>query len=160
MTLHISAYGRLTKSPKSISTATGTAMAACYIAIKIDPNDKNVDEVITEFCDLLAFGKVAEQLMRHDVGDSLSVMGNVKYKEYNGKRQLVIMADSLVSAKTVRPSNGSHKKPFREGNSKPKQKRPSPEAVRNAMELLNVDAMAKQSNKAGHVLPFDDEFNI
>lgn len=159
MTMQISAYGRLTKSPKSISTATGNNMAACYIAIKLEPNDKGNDEAITEFCDVLAFGKVADILMLHDVGDSVSVIGNVKYKEYQGKRQLVIMADAIMSAKTVRPNTG--KKAARpECSSKAKQIKPTVEAVRAAKQLLNNEIMAKQSEKAGHVLPFDDEIEF
>lgn len=46
------------------------------------------------------------------------------------------------------------------GEKPKKSQRPSKEAIRNALKLLQVDAMIKQSDKAGHPLPFDDEIGF
>jgi single-stranded DNA-binding protein len=58
---------------------------------------------------LLCFGKLAGELMRHFKGDLVSVSGNVQRNSYinktTGERvsQLQIIADSIISARTVRP---------------------------------------------------------
>lgn len=175
MTMQISAYGRLTKAPREINTSTGNMMVVCYLAVKVPPNDKNADEEMTEFFDVLAFGKIAETLMRHDVGDCISVIGNTKYKEYNGQRQFVIMADGIVSAKTVRPNTGkkAHKAAKSVCSSKAKQIKPTSEAVRAALEILKnaetvVPGISKsdyeeyENNRSAELaaMPFDDHINF
>ena len=57
----------------------------------------------------LAFGQVADDLARHSKGEMLSVIGRVQFNRYRPqdgatRDDLGIVADSLVSARTSRPS--------------------------------------------------------
>src|SRR5690606_2826280 len=100
-----SAYGRLGGDPKSIETRTGTAMAVANLAVEL-PDRQN--ESHTVWLGVVAFGRVAETLTRHSKGDLLSVVGRVQLNPYTDREgtereQLQIIADAIVSARTVRP---------------------------------------------------------
>lgn len=100
-----SAYGRLGGDPKSIETRTGTAMAVGQIAVEVP--DRQGDGS-TLWVGIVTFGKTADALLRHSKGDMLSVVGRVQrnaYTDRNGteREQLQIIADAIVSARTVRP---------------------------------------------------------
>jgi single-strand DNA-binding protein len=100
MTAHISAYGRLGFEPKHIQTKTGKKMAATSLAV-----DSGTEEAI--FFNVICFGRVAEELLRLDKGNPVSVIGRLQLncRERDGEKrsQLQIVADQLVTARTVRP---------------------------------------------------------
>lgn len=56
----------------------------------------------------MAFGKVAETLARHKKGDLISASGRLKLNRWTDRdggehEQLQIVADAVVSARSVRP---------------------------------------------------------
>jgi single-strand DNA-binding protein len=112
-----SAYGRIGQDPRSISTKSGNPMAAASLAVSLGDQDAP-----PLWVGIVAFGRVAEDLLRHSKGDLLSVSGRVQqntWTDRDGKKhdQLQIVADSLVSSRTVRPSGGGK----RQTEPKPKQ---------------------------------------
>ncbi len=96
--MQIAVHGRLGGDPKEIPTKTGTPMAVCSIAVSLDTRG---EEQETEWFGLVAFGKVAESLLRHKRGDMLSASGRVQLNTWT--------TDSVVSARTVRPGGGKRK---------------------------------------------------
>ncbi|MCB1806725.1 MAG: single-stranded DNA-binding protein, partial [Candidatus Competibacteraceae bacterium] len=97
--------GRLGKAPRQIQTQTGTTMAAASVAVTV-PLSRG-DDTDTQWFDILAFGRTAEQLLRHQAGDMVNVFGSVQINRWqsNGetKQNLQIVAESLLSARTTRP---------------------------------------------------------
>lgn len=60
---------------------------------------------------IVAFGKLAELLLRHAKGDLVSASGRVQVRRWadhhgTGRGQLRLVADALVSVRTVRPGGG------------------------------------------------------
>lgn len=107
MTAALSVYGRLGQPPKAIETRTGTSMVAGSLAVQ-------VGEESTWWVGVVAFGKVADDLLRHEQGDLLSVAGRVQLRQYQtrageDREQVQVIADALVSAKSVRPRGGRRK---------------------------------------------------
>ena len=103
--MQIAAYGRLGQNPKPITTKTGKAMTAASIAIELSDRD---GEAQTEWLGVVAFGRVAETLLCHSKGDLVSVAGRVQLslfdtKDGESRRELQVIADSVISAKSVRP---------------------------------------------------------
>ena len=106
--MQVAVYGRLGADPKPIKTKTGKAMTAASMAIEL--SDRN-GESATEWLGVVAFGRVAETLLRHARGDLVSVAGRVQLNAFKTKggesrRELQIIADSVISAKSVRPGGG------------------------------------------------------
>ena len=67
-----------------------------------DPRD-------TTWVNVTAFGKVADDLARHSKGEMLSVIGRAQLNRYRpqdgaARDDLGVVADSLMSARTSRPS--------------------------------------------------------
>ena len=113
MTMQASVHGRLGKDPRSIQTQSGTAMTTAPIAVTI-PASKADAEPTTLWFNVVAFGKLAELLLRHQSGETLNVAGTVqvsRWADQNGeaREQLQIIADSIISARTTRPSVGKKK---------------------------------------------------
>jgi len=108
MTIHMAAHGRLTSDTKNIPTSTGTVMAGASLAVELSTGRDREPE--TEFVGVIAFGKVAELLLRQKKGELISVSGRVQLNCYESKgeqrRQLQIVCDSVVSARSVRPGGG------------------------------------------------------
>lgn len=99
-----SAYGRLA-SMKQVETRTGTTMAVAQLAVEVP--DRSGDGH-TLWLGIVCFGRTAEALLRHSKGDLLSVVGRVQLNPYTDREgtereQLQIIADAIVSARTVRP---------------------------------------------------------
>lgn len=99
-----SAYGRLA-STKQVETRTGTTMAVAQLAVEVP--DRSGDGH-TLWLGIVCFGRTAEALLRHSKGDLLSVVGRVQLNPYTDREgtereQLQIIADAIVSARTVRP---------------------------------------------------------
>ncbi|KAA0697696.1 single-stranded DNA-binding protein [Neorhizobium sp. P12A] len=103
------AYGRLGQDPKSITTQSGKSMAAASMAVVIAEQ-----EAPPLWVNILAFGRTADDLLRLQKGDMVSASGRVQRSTWTGAdgtkhEQLQIIADSLVSSRTVRPHGGSRK---------------------------------------------------
>lgn len=115
MTMQIAAWGRLANDPKEISTTNGnTRMAVSTAAVDVaDPRDEQDDAPL--WLGVVAFGRQAEALLKHQKGDCVSVSGRVQRRRYQGqdgaqREQLQVVTDSLVSARTVRPGGGGKAK--------------------------------------------------
>ena len=105
----LSAYGRLGRDPKPITTRTGTAMAVASLAVTVSLREDGETVDATQWVNITAFGKVADDLARHSKGEMLSVIGRAqlnRYRPQDGatRDDLGIVADSLMSARTSRPS--------------------------------------------------------
>lgn len=77
------------------------------------------EDEATEWFSLAAFGRTAEDLLRHQKGNLLAVMGALHGRRFTGgngqeREQWALTADAIVSARTVRPSGG--RKAQRNGN--------------------------------------------
>lgn len=107
MTAAISCYGRLGGDPRSIPTKTGNAMAVATLAVDIAEDAEGPPQ----WFGVVAFGQVAETLLRHAKGDLLSISGRLQRRTYtdrNGeeREQLQVIADTIISARSVRPGGG------------------------------------------------------
>lgn len=108
MSFQAAIHGRVGQDPREIPTKTGTTMAVASIAVSVDTRG---EEQETEWLSVLAFGKVAEALLRHKRGDMLSAAGRVQLNTWatdggEQRRQFQIVVDSVISARTVRPGGG------------------------------------------------------
>lgn len=106
-------YGRLGQEPRSIETKSGTSMAVASLAVDLaESREPAADEPPPPlWIGIVAFGRQAEMLLKHSKGDLLSVSGRVQRSRYtdrhgDSREQLQVIADSIVSARTVR-SGGS-----------------------------------------------------
>lgn len=101
-------YGRLGQDPTERTTRSGKAMVTASIAVDVSRAGQDQD---TEWFDVAAFGKVGEVLARHAKGELVAVMGVLTRRHYTGndgaeRASWSLTAESLVSARTVRPSGG------------------------------------------------------
>ena len=106
---HAAAYGRLGQNPKSIPTQSGKTMASSSIAVSV--GDLNSSPF---WLAVLAFGQVGDTLLRHEKGDLISVSGRIQRNIWTTqtgeqKEQLQIVADSIVSSRSVRPGGGKRR---------------------------------------------------
>ena len=111
----VSVYGRLTGDPREIKTRTGTLMTVGRLAVSLPCRENGEDSEAAAFFGLVAFGELAESLARHVKGDTVSASGRVKINRYTNRdgeaqEEMQIMADGLVSARTIRPGGGRKKK--------------------------------------------------
>ena len=105
-----SLYGRLGADPIERQTRNGGTMATANIAVNAG---RDGDE--TQWFSLVAFGKTGDSLMRHAKGDLLAAMGPLYRSRYtsNGteKESWSLTAESIISARTVRPGGGKKQNP-------------------------------------------------
>ena len=111
MTIQAAVYGRLGRDPEQRTTKSGRAMAAASIAVDVTGNSEDQETV---WFQVLAFGKVAESMMKHSKGDLVSISGRITQSRWAGKdgeerTSLTLMADTVISARTVRPNAGRKK---------------------------------------------------
>ena len=107
----VSAYGRLTGDPRAIETQTGNPMTVGRLAVALPCRENGEDGEAAAFFGLVAFGEPAESLARHVKGDTVGAFGRIKINRFTNRdgearEELSIMADGLVSARTVRPVGG------------------------------------------------------
>ena len=105
-------HGRLGKDAQAVPTKTGNPMAAASVAVDVSTRDAEA----TVWIRVTAFGKLAEQLQRHVKGETISAAGRLelsKWTDANGteRESWNLTADSLVSARTVRPGGGKRTNP-------------------------------------------------
>jgi len=103
-------HGRLGKDAKAIPTKTGTPMAAASVAVDVSTNDREA----TVWVRVTVFGRLAEQLQRHIKGETIAAAGRLELSKWTGedgteREQWNLIADSLLSARTVRPCGGKAK---------------------------------------------------
>ena len=73
---------------------------------------------------VLAFGRQAEALAKHRKGELLSVAGNMQVSQWTGqngetRQGWQVIADSVISARTVRPGGKTRKTTGAQGNKPP-----------------------------------------
>lgn len=108
MTAQISAYGRLVADVQTRTTSNNNQMAFTRVAVTL-PCQKSESGDATFWLAITAFGKQAEALAKHEKGDLVNVAGNMQANQWTGQDGTVqsgyqVNADSVVSARTVRPS--------------------------------------------------------
>lgn len=112
MTAHIAAHGRLVVDVQSKTISNGNSMAFTRLAVSLPCRDAEGGE-LTFLLAVTAFGKQADYLLKHQKGDLISVSGNMQASQWKGNSGVMqtgyqMVADSVISAKTVRP--GGRKK--------------------------------------------------
>lgn len=110
MTAQISAYGRLVAEVQTRTTDKGTQMTMGRLAVPL-PCHSTQDGQATFWLGVVAFGKVAEILASHEKGDLISVSGTMQMNQWTGQDKTTqtgyqVVADSVISARTVRPKGG------------------------------------------------------
>ncbi len=113
-----SGYGRLAFDPAERTTKTGKPMGTARLAV--DATAANATDHETLWIDLLAFGTQAETLLKLAKGDMASAMGRLTKGAYTAKdgtqrEQFTLIADAIVSAKSVRPGARPKREPAFEG---------------------------------------------
>lgn len=111
MSASMAFHGRLGGDPRTIETKTGKSMTVASVAV--DAGDTG-DPAL--WVGIVAFGRLADELRRHHKGDMLSAAGRVQVRQYTGsdgeaRQQLQIVADALLSARTVRPAGTRQRLP-------------------------------------------------
>lgn len=107
MTAQISAYGRLVADPDTRATGKGTNMAMARLAVSL-PCNAAADGQATFWLGVIAFGKQADALAKHQKGELVSVAGNMQVNQWTGQdggtqHGYQVLADSVISARTARP---------------------------------------------------------
>ncbi|HAW2563748.1 TPA: single-stranded DNA-binding protein [Escherichia coli] len=107
MTAQIAAYGRLVDDPQVKQTSKGTPMTLARMAVSLPCSQ--ADEVTAMmWLSVLAFGRQADFLAKHQKGDVASVSGTMQVSQWTGqngetRQGYQVIADSVISARTVRP---------------------------------------------------------
>ena len=81
MTAQISAYGRLVADPQTRTTNSGTSMTMARLAVALPCNAAEAGES-TFWLGVIAFGKQADALAKHQKGDLVSVAGNMQLNQW------------------------------------------------------------------------------
>ncbi|ENI7992865.1 single-stranded DNA-binding protein [Escherichia coli] len=107
MTAQIAVYGRLVDDPQVKQTSKGTAMTLARMEVSL-PCSQAQDGQATLWLSVLAFGKQADALARHEKGDLISVAGNMQISQWTGqngetRQGYQVIADSVISARSARP---------------------------------------------------------
>ncbi|MEK8392881.1 single-stranded DNA-binding protein [Escherichia coli] len=107
MTAQIAAYGRLVADPQLKTTSKGTQMAMASMAVPL-PCSQADDGTATMWLSVLAFGRQADALAKHQKGELVSVAGNMQVSQWTGQNGEMrqgwqVIADSVISARTARP---------------------------------------------------------
>lgn len=107
MSAQAAIYGRLGQDPQQRTAQSGTTWATATLAVNLAEGD---DAPPTWF-GIRAFGKVAEVLCKHAKGDLVSVSGRLQLSRWRDnagqdREQLQIVADVVISAKSVRQGGG------------------------------------------------------
>ncbi|MCV7757218.1 single-stranded DNA-binding protein, partial [Pluralibacter gergoviae] len=89
------------------TTNSGTSMTMARLAVALPCNAAENGEA-TFWLGVIAFGKQADALAKHQKGELVSVAGNMQLNQWTGKdggtqQGYQVLADSVISARTVRP---------------------------------------------------------
>lgn len=112
MSAQIAAYGRLGRDPRPVDTSSGKAMTVASVAVTGESRESGETGEGTLWLDVVSFGRVADDLARHAKGDLVSVAGRMQLSRFTSstsgevRESWQVVADALVSARTVRPKGG------------------------------------------------------
>lgn len=81
MTAQISAYGRLVADPETRTTGKGTSMAMAGWRYRCRAMPQRTGQA-TFWLGVIAFGKQADALAKHQKGDLVSVAGNMQLNQW------------------------------------------------------------------------------
>ncbi|EFO4689679.1 single-stranded DNA-binding protein [Shigella dysenteriae] len=106
MTAQIAAYGRLVDDPQVKQTSKGTPMTLARMAVSL-PCSQAQDGQATLWLSVMAFGKQADFLAKHQKGDVASVSSTMQVSQWTGqngetRQGWQVIADSVISARTAR----------------------------------------------------------
>ncbi|HFD9222745.1 TPA: single-stranded DNA-binding protein [Salmonella enterica] len=123
MTAQIAAYGRLVADPQTKTTSKGTNMAFARMAVSLPCMAAENGESVM-WLGVTAFSKQADALAKHQKGDLVSVSGQLQINQWTGQdgsthSGYAMVADSVISARTVRPGGGRTKQQSQRGNPPP-----------------------------------------
>lgn len=107
MTAQLATHGRIAADVQTKTTSNDKHMAFTRLAVLMPCRTAENGEV-TLWLAVLAFGKQADALTRHQKGDLVSVAGAMQVNQWtaqDGSTQQgwQIVADSVISARTARP---------------------------------------------------------
>ena len=112
----LAVYGRLGSDPREHVTSKGGAMATARLAVNVPDRTQGAEGGATEtlWLRVTAFGRVADDLLLCAKGEPLSASGKLQVSRYQARdgetrEQWEIVADAVVSARTVRPRGGRRK---------------------------------------------------
>ncbi|HUT48206.1 MAG TPA: single-stranded DNA-binding protein [Alphaproteobacteria bacterium] len=110
--IRASIYGRLGGDPVERTTRYDNRMATTSIAVSVA---RHGEDELTEWVNVAAFGKAADALMGHAKGDLVVAMGPMVKQRWTGRdgqprESWSLTAESIVSARTVRPGGGGQRK--------------------------------------------------
>lgn len=105
MNAQLAIYGRLGADPVERQGQSGKTFTTASLAVQLGDGDD------ATWFSLIAFGRTGEQLARHAKGDLVSAAGRLQLNRWTGRdgearERLQVVADSLISARTVRPGGG------------------------------------------------------
>ncbi|EJA5053098.1 single-stranded DNA-binding protein [Salmonella enterica] len=115
MTAQIAAYGRIAADIQTKTTSNGNNMAFTRMAVSLPCRTAENGEAVM-WLGVTAFGKQADALAKHQKGDLVSVSGQLQINQWTGQdggthSGYAIVADSVISARTVRPGGSrTHQK--------------------------------------------------
>ncbi|EPT6269317.1 single-stranded DNA-binding protein, partial [Escherichia coli] len=98
-------------------------MTLARMAVSL-PCSQAQDGQATLWLSVIAFGKQADQLAGHEKGNVISVSGVMQISQWTGqngetRQGYQVIADSVISAKTVRPGGSRRKTTGTQGNQPP-----------------------------------------
>ena len=116
MSAYISVWGRLGMTPETRQTKADKTMANARLAVAF-PVPYGAEEGTPEplqWFSVLAFGRMAEGLSRHQKGECLSVAGRLELRRYQTVKgddgmEWKIIADSIIGPRTARPKGNTGK---------------------------------------------------
>ncbi|WP_096952253.1 single-stranded DNA-binding protein, partial [Escherichia coli] len=113
MTAQIAAYGRLVDDPQVKQTSKGTPMTLARMAVPL-PCSQADDGTATLWLSVMAFGKQADFLAKHQKGDVASISGVMQISQWTGqngetRQGYQVIADSVISARAARPGGNRRK---------------------------------------------------
>ncbi|EDY2184957.1 single-stranded DNA-binding protein [Salmonella enterica subsp. enterica] len=113
MTAQIAAYGRIAADIQTKTTSNGNNMAFTRMAVSLPCRTAENGEAVM-WLGVTAFGKQADALAKHTKGDLVSVSGQLQINQWTGQdggthSGYAIVADSVISARTVRPGGNPQK---------------------------------------------------
>ena len=108
-------HARITREPQRIVTKSGKAMASASVALDL-PGRGGQTSI---FVDVIAFGELADDLLRHCVGDYVAAMGELQRHVWNDSKtgeereKFQVIARQIISARAIRskPGQGKRDKP-------------------------------------------------
>lgn len=110
--MQLSAHGRLGQDPRVVDTKSGKLMTVASIAVDLPTRSEG--ETHTLWLGIVGFGRLADLLAKHAKGETLSVCGRAQHNTFTdrdgtAREQLQVIADTIVSARSARPSGGKRK---------------------------------------------------